>query len=122
MTFLSSGGGKRSCTATCHNARHARCRCVCGGRYHSSAHRPGGVEQAVKDTWEEAVQEAEQKAKAEGMDLDTSRLREFIGLVPANHANHDNHDGLPRPARQWGTINRANQKIGVQERLPLEAI
>jgi hypothetical protein len=126
MTWQSSGGEKRSCNATCHNAKHDRCVCVCSGRFHGSAHRSGGVEQAVRDTWEEAVQDAEQKAAAEGMELDTSRLRKFIGpesakdAIQDNHDNHANHDDRPRPARQWSTINRANHKTGAQGRLPLE--
>jgi len=100
---------------------------MCGGRYHGSAHQPGGVEQAVKDTWEEAVQEAEQKAAAEGMELDTSRLREFIGLEPANHAiqdKQDNHANGANPGtrRGWGTIKRDNQQTGIQCRLPLEVV
>jgi len=80
---------------------------MCGGRYHGAAHLPGGVEQAVRDTWEEAIQEAAQKAKAEGMELDTGRLRKFIGLKPANRANSTNPD------------NYANH-IAIQGRLPLE--
>lgn len=80
MTWETSGGKKGRCDGRCHKAIHPKCACICGGRYHGSAHRPGGVEQAVKDTWEEAIQEAEAKAKAEGMKLDTSRLRKFIGL------------------------------------------
>jgi hypothetical protein len=111
---------------------------VCGGRLHSSAHRPGGVEQAVKDTWEEAIQEAEAKAKAEGMELNTSRLRKFIGLEPANPAKADNLSN-PGPTvreveevyrteswanlgtcRGWKTIKKANQETGVQGQLPLE--
>jgi len=80
MTWETSGGKKGRCDAKCHGATGSVCRCMCGGRYHGAAHRPGGVEQAVRDTWEEAIEQAEQKAKAEGMELDTSRLRKFIGL------------------------------------------
>lgn len=125
MTWQSNSGERRNCNASCHNAKLPTCRCVCGGRYHSSARQPGGGEQAVRDIWEEAIQEAEQKAKAEGMELNTSRLRKFIGLEPDNHAIHakqDNHDNHSNPGkrRQWSTINRDNEKIAVQGRLPLE--
>lgn len=105
MTWGNSEGTKGRCDASCHGAVHPKCVCMCGGRYHGSARQPGGVEQAVRDTWEEAIQEAEQKAKSEGMELDTSRLRKFIGLEPTNDANH---------------ANGANQEINAQGRLPLE--
>lgn len=125
MTWQSNSGERRNCNASCHNAKLPTRRCVCGGRYHSSARQPGGVEQAVRDTWEEAVQEAEKKAKAEGMELDVSRMWKFIGLEPANpaiHANSDNHaiHANPKKRRLWSTINRDNQKIGAQGQLPLE--
>jgi len=126
MTYGNSSGERKSCNALCHNATHPKCVCICSGRYHGSAHQPGGVEQAVKDTWEEAIQEAEEKARAEGMELDTSRLREFIGLEPAEHAiqvgNHDNHgNGANHQTRRgWGTIKRANLATGAQGTLMLE--
>lgn len=100
MTFQSSSGKKRACTATCHNAKHDKCTCICGGKLHGSANLPGGVEQAVKNNWEEAIREAEQKAAAEGMELDTSQLRKIIGLEPANHNNDTNYDEVP-PGAQW---------------------
>jgi len=109
ISWETSGGKKGRCDARCHNAKGPRCRCICGGRYHGAALRPGGVEQAVRDTWEEAIQEAEQKAKAEGAELDTSGLRKLIGLEPAKH---------PYPST---VANNANE-IAIQERLPLEAI
>ena len=110
MSWGDSSGTRGRCDARCHQAIHPQCVCMCGGRYHGAAHRAGGVEQAVRDTWEEAIQEAEQKAKAEGMELDTSRLRKFIGLEPAKHATHANHANH---------VNHANE-IAVQGRLPLE--
>ncbi|MBA7701387.1 hypothetical protein ES703_110123 [subsurface metagenome] len=110
MTWRSSGGEKRSCNATCHTAKLPKCVCICGGRYHGKAHQPGGVEKAVRDTWEEAINEAEHKAQAEGMELDTSRLRKFIELEPSNHANSANG------------ANHANHEIAVQGRLPLEVV
>lgn len=108
MTWGNSEGTKGRCDAKCHNAKGPVCKCMCAGKYHGSARQPGGVEQAVRDTWEEAIHEAEQKAKAEGMELDTSRLRKFIGLEPAIHANRAN------------ASNHANHETAVQGRLPLE--
>lgn len=87
MTWETSGGKKGRCDNHCHSALHPKCVCACGGRYHGSAHQPGGVEQAMHNTWEETIQEAEQKAKAEGIELDTSQLRKLIGLsVPTEVA------------------------------------
>lgn len=33
MTQRDSDGARR-CDATCHKAKHAKCVCICGGRYH----------------------------------------------------------------------------------------
>jgi hypothetical protein len=103
MTWGNSEGTKGRCDARCHGATTPVCKCMCGGRYHGAAWRPGGVEQAVRDTWEEAVQEAEEKSKAEGMKLDTSRLRRFIGLEIK---------AVP--------VIKTNGEMSVQGRLPLE--
>ena len=82
MTWGNSDGTKGRCDDKCHSAIHPECKCMCGGRYHGAARQAGGVEQAVRDTWEEAIKEAEQKAKAEGVELDTRGLRKFVGLEP----------------------------------------
>ena len=36
MTIMTQGNseGTRRCDGTCHNAKHDRCTCICGGRYH----------------------------------------------------------------------------------------
>ena len=34
ITFGTSGGVRRRCDATCHNAKQPHCTCICGGRYH----------------------------------------------------------------------------------------
>lgn len=83
MSWGNSSGTRGRCDARCHNAKGSKCKCMCGGKYHGSANRPGGVEQAVKDNWEEAIEDAEKKAQEQGMQLDTSRLRKFIG-IPKN--------------------------------------
>ncbi|MCX7912194.1 MAG: hypothetical protein N2506_04450 [Dehalococcoidales bacterium] len=55
---------------------------MCNGSYHGAAYRPGGVEQAVRDTWEEVISQAEAKARTEGFELDTTRLRRLINTEP----------------------------------------
>ena len=94
MTWETSGGKKGRCDARCHNAVHPKCVCACGGKFHGVAHKPGGIEQAGRDTWEKVIREAEQKAAAEGTVIDTSRLRKFLGLD-----NHANHNDCPQPDR-----------------------
>ena len=63
MTWGNSEGAKGRCDQKCHGATGCDCKFMCGCRYHGAARQPGGVEQAVRDTWEEAVQDAEQKAR-----------------------------------------------------------
>ena len=36
-TILTSADGKRRCDATCHQAAHSKCNCICGGRFHGAA-------------------------------------------------------------------------------------
>jgi hypothetical protein len=80
MTWKTSGGSKGRCDAKCHNAKHDKCHCMCGGKYHGANNRPGGVEQAVKDTWDFEIKYVEDQAKAEGIALNTSRLKKMLGL------------------------------------------
>ncbi len=42
-----SNGSTRRCDATCYNAKHDKCRCICGGKNHGK-----GFEQAKKNTIE----------------------------------------------------------------------
>lgn len=35
--------GSRRCDATCHNATHEKCACVCGGRFHGGNLSPEGL-------------------------------------------------------------------------------
>ncbi|MBA7581118.1 hypothetical protein ES708_23018 [subsurface metagenome] len=75
-TIMSSGnssGTKGRCDARCHNAKNPKCVCCCGGRFHGSARQPGGIEQAVRDGWDDNLVEAEKKAKEEGLELETER-------------------------------------------------
>jgi len=39
ITQANGDGTTRRCDATCHNAKHARCTCICGGRYHGAGNQ-----------------------------------------------------------------------------------
>ena len=80
MSWGKSDGTKGRCDARCHNAKGSVCHCCCGGAFHGSTHQPGGVEQVVKDHWEQAIEDAEQKAREEGVEIDTAGLRKLIGI------------------------------------------
>ncbi len=41
---MSSGGRKRQCNATCHNAKKPKCHCICHGRNHGC----GSLQEAMK--------------------------------------------------------------------------
>lgn len=88
MSWGDSSGTRGRCNARCHNARLPECRCCCGGRFHSSANRPGGVQQAVRDFWKEALDEAEKRAREEGLELETERWQRnrqrILGELPKN--------------------------------------
>ena len=43
-------GHTRRCDARCYNGKHARCRCICGGRNHGV-----GLKKALENTKEMAV-------------------------------------------------------------------
>ena len=104
MSWQSSDGRRGRCDSRCHSAKHPECRCICGGKMHGATHLPGGVEQAVRDNWEEAVQEAEQKAEAEGMELETERWAKNRQRILGQLSS-------PKPI---------NTKIATQGRLALE--
>ena len=73
ISWKSSDGRRGRCDSRCHSAQHPECRCICGGKMHGSANQPGGVEPAGRDNWEEVLDEAEKKAKEEGLALETER-------------------------------------------------
>ena len=73
MSWRSSGGDKGRCDAKCHNAKHPKCVCMCGGRFHGSTNRSGGVKRAVRDYWEDVLTEVEKKASEEGLELETEK-------------------------------------------------
>ena len=105
MSWGNSSGAKGRCDASCHNAKYPKCVCMCGGKMHSSANRAGGVEQAVKEHWEEILDEAEKKAEEEGLELETERWtknrQRILGELPTK----------PKPVKT---------EIATQGRLPLE--
>ena len=105
MSWQSSGGSRGRCDAKCHNAKHPKCCCICGGRFHGSANQPGGVEQAFRNYWGDVLDEAENKAKEEGLELETERWTK----------NHQRILGeLPTKSKP------VNIEIATQGRLPLE--
>lgn len=73
MTWETSGGKKGRCNATCHNAKHDKCACMCGGKFHGSARQEGGVQQALDEHWDEVIGDAARKAEQIGITLETER-------------------------------------------------
>ncbi len=69
MTWGNSSGTRGRCDAKCHNAKHDKCKCMCGGKFHGASHHAGGIEQAVKDRWDDAMKIAEQNAQSRGMEI-----------------------------------------------------
>ncbi len=49
ISQTTSSGGTRRCDARCYNGKHARCKCICGGRNHGV-----GLEKALENTKEMA--------------------------------------------------------------------
>lgn len=103
MSWRSGGGKKGSCNANCHGAKLPKCVCICGGRFHGSASRPGGVEQTVRDYWDDVLEESQRKAEEQGLELETERWaknrQRILGAAPQ--------------------AKRARQEVN-QLRLPLE--
>jgi len=91
MEQLSSSGKRRQCNSRCHSAKHPKCTCICGGKFHSSA-GDGTFEQKV---------EGLRKPIQEMIDQATEEAR----VVVTESCNSSNH---------------ANHEIAVQGRLPLE--
>lgn len=60
ILIVGNSEGTRRCDATCHNARHDTCACICAGRYHGK-----GLEAARKQlTQDYANEEAHLKELA----------------------------------------------------------
>jgi len=85
-------------------AKHPKCVCMCGGRFHGSANQPGGIEQAIRDYWEDVMAAAEKKAKEEGLELETERWtknrQRILGELPKlNKSKKQRQQGnqLPLP-------------------------
>jgi hypothetical protein len=74
MSWGNSDGIKGRCDAKCHGAKEPKCECMCGGAFHGAAHRPGGLDKALKDYWEPVLEQAKERAEREGVQL------EFFGL------------------------------------------
>jgi len=48
---------------------------MCGGAFHGAAHRPGGLEQAIEAFWEEVIEQAQERAEQEGVELEVYGLQ-----------------------------------------------
>jgi len=105
MSWGNSSGTRGRCDAHCHNAKHPKCVCCCGGRFHGSANRSGGVEQAVRDYWDDILDQAQKKAEKEGLELETERWARNRQRILGE---------LPTKAKP------VNTEIATQGRLPLE--
>ena len=57
---LGDSDGERRCTAACHEAAGQACACVCGGRFHGAARRPGGVEAVQREVAKHLVHHLEE--------------------------------------------------------------
>ena len=79
MIWSNSGGLKGRCDATCHNAKHPTCRCMCGGRYHGSA-RNGTFEEVRREHGEEVLASAKARCQAEGLVLKIPMRGKFVPL------------------------------------------
>ncbi len=72
MTWETSGGSKGRCDDKCHSAKEPKCVCMCGGRYHGVANKPGGLDQARKEFGEEILKDAERRAREGNLQLQAS--------------------------------------------------
>lgn len=73
MSWGNSEGIQGRCDAKCHNAKCATCHCMCGGRYHGTV-RNGTFEEVRRAQGEQILEDAKQRAEAEGWDLHASQL------------------------------------------------
>jgi NADH:ubiquinone oxidoreductase subunit D len=104
MTWSNSGGEQGRCDAKCHTAHNAECDCMCGGRFHGAALRPGGVERAVDEYGEEVLRSAKARAAREGMKLETVLQRDLFASLG------------PRSAGASGQQREAEVDVGGWER------
>ena len=65
ISWQSGGGERRSCNATCHNAKKPKCVCVCGGCYHGAA-QDGTLSQKVEQFQKQILEELQKASPAEG--------------------------------------------------------
>lgn len=71
MQWGNSEGIQGRCDAKCHNTAEPVCACMCGGRFHGAAGKPGGLDHAIEKFWDEVVEKAKKKAEKEGLILET---------------------------------------------------
>jgi hypothetical protein len=78
ISVHNSDGCVGRCDAKCHNAKHAVCHCVCGGRNHGA-----GKQQAIENTRELAQQWIDAyKAQHPGEDLSFRGPEVQLELLP----------------------------------------
>ncbi len=56
ITTFTSGGCIRRCDATCHNAQHSTCACICGGMNHGKGSKQAAINthnhyKKILETW-----------------------------------------------------------------------
>jgi len=54
---------------------------MCGGRFHGANNKPGGLAEAVKEYQEEVIEHANQKLKAEGLEMQINNMNQFIEIL-----------------------------------------
>ena len=72
ISYQSSDGSRGRCDARCYNAKHPRCKCICGGVNHGV-----GLRQAVLNT---ATMAEEWLEKYEDGQINRELVSEFIAI------------------------------------------
>ena len=69
MTWGNSEGVKGRCDSKCHDAAEPECDCMCGGAFHGRANTPGGLAQAVAESWRVVFDAAQAEAAVQRLDI-----------------------------------------------------
>lgn len=93
MAWGDSEGIKGRCDSKCHEAKEPRCECMCGGRFHGAANRPGGLEKAIEDFWEEAIEEAKERAHRDGYELRYGAQLSLFDLMDSSSGKDQDSKG-----------------------------
>lgn len=79
MTLIyqrTTGGRMNRCDARCHNAKRAKCKCICGGRYHGKRSNSVELLEAVRETASTVISDLE----TNGVDCDGLRALLLSGV------------------------------------------